>query len=207
MNKQETQLAQEGNMAQMVSLNGRTQILVRFRLAEQLYAVPIDYVDQIVEMVTIVPLPQGSHTGPGRPVQGSVEGVINVRGTFVPVINLRHHLGLPGIVLGLDIHIILVDVGGRKLGLLVDRVVDVFGLTQALSRPGEVLPASLGELGLLSGLAHTEEGLMFVLDLEQIFDPSRVTALPQAFDTLPELVETTGAAASKLVTEQIEQGV
>lgn len=193
MNEQKTRLTQDVAIAQAISLNGRTQMMVRFRLAEQLYALPIDYVDQIVEMVKIVPLPQVNH---------AVEGVVNVRGAFVPAINLRHHFGLPGIELSLDTHIILVRVGGRKLGLLVDQVVDVFGLTQPLSEPGEVLPASLGELGLLRGLAHTPEGLMFVLDLEQIFDPVQVKALTQSFDALPELVE-----ATLEVAQRVEEGV
>jgi purine-binding chemotaxis protein CheW len=195
---QKTGATRKELMTQVMLLDGRTQILVRFRLAEQLYALPIDHVDQITEMVAIVPLPQVNH---------SVEGVINVRGTFVPAINLRRHLGLPGVALGLDIHIILVDVSGRKLGLIVDEVVDVFSLDKPLAAPGDVLPDNLGELGLLHGLAHTEEGLMFVLDLEQLFHPAQVKALTRVFDTLPELVEATEAAAFELAAAHVEQGV
>ena len=60
--------------------------LVAFRLGEQVYALPIESVVQIIEMVMITPVPLAA---------SSLQGMINVRGATVPVVNLRCHLGLP----------------------------------------------------------------------------------------------------------------
>ena len=60
--------------------------LVTFRLDSQTYALPIEPLVQIIEMVTITPIPQ---------INSSVEGMINLRGTAVPVVNLGRHFGLP----------------------------------------------------------------------------------------------------------------
>ena len=54
--------------------------LVTFRLGQQKYALPIEPIERIVEMVAVTPIPQVDH---------SVEGVINYHGKTVPAVNLR----------------------------------------------------------------------------------------------------------------------
>ena len=92
------------------------QDLVAFRLANQAYALPIEPVVRIIEMVTITPIPQ---------VSGVVEGVINVRGAAVPVINLRRHFGLPEIPWGLRTPIILIQIDEQTFGLIVDEATSI----------------------------------------------------------------------------------
>ena len=98
--------------------NGR-QNLVTFRLDEQIYALPIEPIIQIFEMVTITPILQ---------LDSSLDGVINVHGAAVPVLNMRRHFGMPKLSQQVDAHIILVQFEERKVGLLVDEVLAVLDL-------------------------------------------------------------------------------
>jgi purine-binding chemotaxis protein CheW len=146
--------------------------LVTFRLGRQIYALPLEPVAQIIEMVAITPIPQFNH---------SVEGVVNVRGAIVPVVNLRRHLGLPEASLQLDTPIILVQAGERMVGLIVDAVIDVLNLANGqITRSADILPPGLGETPLLQGLAHTPTGVVLLLDPECLFLPNQRQALAMA---------------------------
>jgi purine-binding chemotaxis protein CheW len=154
--------------------------LVAFRLDQQTYALHIEPIVQIIEMVTIMPIPQ---------ISNRVEGVINVRGAPVPVVNLRRYLGLPEAALQLHTPIILAQVGELMVGLIVDEVLDVLNLPGGqIARPAEILPEGLGGAPILQGLAHTPDGMVLLLDLEHLFLPHQAQALAQAVETPPEAV-------------------
>jgi len=142
-----------------------------FELDGQIYALPIAPIVQIIEMVTIRPVPQD---------KGVAEGLINVGGMAVPVIDLRRHFGLPATPLCLYTPIVLVQIDQLTVGLVVDEVMDVIGLVDDhVVRPADILPEGLGEVPLLRGLAHVPEGTVFLLDLEHLFLPSQKQALAQ----------------------------
>lgn len=156
--------------------------LVAFRLEQQTYALPIEPVAQIIEMVTITPIPQVNRS--------SMEGVINVRGATVPVVNLGRHLGLPEAPLQLHTPLILIQTDGRMVGLIVDEVIDVLNLpADQIARPADFLPEGLGGAPILQGLAHTPDGMVLLLDPDHLFLPSQVQALVQAMETLPGNVD------------------
>jgi len=149
--------------------------LVAFRLDRQTYALPIEPIVQIIEMVAITPIPQ---TDP------AVEGVINVRGTAVPVVNLRCQLGLPEAKLQLHTPIILVRSGERMVGLIVDQVADVLNIrADQITRPKDMLPDGLSDVPLVQGLSHTSQGALLLLDLEHLF-ASNQAQLAQALEAL-----------------------
>ncbi len=150
--------------------------LVTFRLDRQMYALPLELIVQIVEMVTITPIPQVNH---------SVEGVINVRGTPVPVVNLRRHLGLPEAKLQLHTPILLVRTAERMVGLIVDQVADVLNVSaDQITCPTDLLPDGLSDAPLLQGLVHTSQNSVLLLDLNRLFSSERAR-LVQASATLP----------------------
>jgi purine-binding chemotaxis protein CheW len=154
--------------------------LVVFRLDRQTYALPIEPIVQIIEMVTITPIPQISNT---------VEGVINVRGVPILVVNLRRHLGLPEATLQLHTPIVLAQIGESMVGLIVDEVLDVLSLPGGqITRPADVLLEGLGEAPIFQGLVHSPDGMMLLLDLEHLFLPHQVQVLAQAVETPPEVV-------------------
>jgi len=154
--------------------------LMAFRLDQQTYALPIEPIVQIIEMVTITPIPQVSNT---------VEGVINVRGAPVPVVNLRRHLGLLEASLQLHTPIVLVQLGEQMVGLIVDEVLDVLSLPgDQIAHPADILPEGLGEAPILQGLAHIPDDTVLLLDPDHLFLPDQAQALAQAVETLPEVV-------------------
>jgi purine-binding chemotaxis protein CheW len=166
-----------------MSENGtETHNLVAFRLNEQLYALPIEPIVQIVEMVTITPLPQVNH---------AMRGIINVHGTAVPVLDLRQHLGLADAGLRLHTPIILVKAKERQVGLIVDQVTSVMNVpVDRIAHPADVLPPELGQAPLLRGLAHTEAGMVLLLDLEHLFEiNSNSLAAVQSLARSMELAE------------------
>jgi purine-binding chemotaxis protein CheW len=152
--------------------------LVTFRLGWQTYALPIEPIVQIIEMVAVTPIPQVNH---------SVEGAINYHGVATPVINLRRHLDLPEIPLGLDTHILVVQVKGRMIGLIVDQVQQVIELANAhITAADDFMPEELGEVPMVKSIAHTPEGTVMVFDLDHLLLPQQVRALAEAMDTLSE---------------------
>jgi purine-binding chemotaxis protein CheW len=154
--------------------------LMTFRLAEQMYALPIEPVVRIIEMVTITPIP---HVG------SAVEGVINVQGQPIPVINLRRHFGLSEASLGLRTPIVLVQSGTQAFGLIVDEVTDVFSLFRDdISHVADLLPEGMAESPILSGIAHVEHETVLLLDVEHLLVHKHVQALFQAVAALPESI-------------------
>ena len=147
--------------------------LVTFRLERQIFALPLEPIVQIVEMVTVTPLPRA---------QGSLEGVINVRGKAVPVINLRSHFDLPKSPRAVDSHIILVRHGDQIVALIVDEVLSVLDLSDGqLTRTTDMIPHELGDLPLLQGLVLGSEETVLLLDLPHIFSHQRELSLAASF--------------------------
>jgi purine-binding chemotaxis protein CheW len=163
--------------------------LVTFRLGQQTYALPIEPIVQIIEMVTITPIPQVNH---------SVEGVINLRGAAVPVVNLRRHLGLPEAQRQLHTPIVLVQCGGRTVGLIVDQVSDVLDVGAGqIACPTDLLPDGLSDAPLLRGLIQSPVGAVLLLDLERLFSAEHAR-LVQTLATVPQSLVLEGDGKKEL---------
>lgn len=163
------------------SMNGQ-QTLVLFRLGPQAYALPIEPVIQVIERVTITPIPQ---------VSRCLEGLINFHGAVVPVVNLRRRLGMTDTDAPLDAPIILVRAGERPVGLTVDEVSDVRGFpVERVLCPADILPEELSQAPLLYGVVHAEEGVVLVLDVEGLWgDLAAAPVLAQTQDGLSPIIE------------------
>lgn len=129
--------------------------LVGFCVGSVNYAVPINSVREIINPADVTRLP---HAPP------VVVGVADHRGEVVPVIDLRVRFGVPSTVDARRTKWILVDVGGLTMGLVVDRVTEVFGTGGTGLRPAPSLGGGEDERGIVGVTTH--EGVMvFVLDL------------------------------------------
>lgn len=146
--------------------------LVTFGLGQQKYALPIEPIRQIIEMITITPVPQ---------VQEFIEGVINFHGMPVPVVNLRHQLSLPRMQLQLHTPIILVTIANRLIGLIVDEVLDVINLSASQIVPPEsVMPVEVGDIPVVHGLIQLEGETILYLDTNHLFAPREVRQISAA---------------------------
>jgi purine-binding chemotaxis protein CheW len=165
------------------------QDVLAFKLGRQTYALPIHPVVQIIEMVAITPIPQ---------IDTALEGVINVHGEAVAVVKLRRHLGLPDAPLQLNTPIVLVKVGERTVGLIVDEVVDVLNLPDdRIIHLHDILPDTVGDAPALQGVTYITENTLLMLDPNELFDPQELSLLAQAV----EILTAKGKATEKPPTE------
>jgi len=129
--------------------------LVGFTVGTVTYAVPIGCVREIINPVEITRLPHAPSV---------VVGVADHRGEVVPVIDLRIRFGVPQPEDARRVKWILIDVGGMTVGLVVDRVIEVFGTGGTGLRPAPSLGGGEDERGIVGVTSH-ESGMVFVLDL------------------------------------------
>ncbi|MCI0395705.1 MAG: chemotaxis protein CheW [Chloroflexi bacterium] len=139
--------------------------VLTFRLAGQEYGLLVENVRQIIEMVTITRLPEAP---------AAIQGVINLQGKIVPILDLRLRLGLPFKPYQLHTPIILIEHYSQVLGLVVDSVEAVTEIAPADLESNEaVLPPQLngkqnGWLPSLAGLAKVARRLIPILKVEAI---------------------------------------
>lgn len=141
--------------------------LVGFRVGDVAYAVPISQVKEIVNPLQLTELPHAPAT---------IAGVADHRGEVVPVVDLRLRFDLPSLPDPRKAKWILVDVEGRTVGLVVDRVTDVFGTGGTDLKPPPMLGGGERQRGI-AGVTLHDNMLTFVLDL------SNYDALTVAIDT------------------------
>ena len=129
--------------------------LLTFQLAEQEYALDIMSVREIRGWTRATPLPHAPHY---------MKGVINLRGTVLPVMDLGERLGLPARQQSERNVIIVVKYGDAMTGLLVDAVSDIITLTvDDLQPPPDMV--GIGSANVVSNLTLIDDRMIRVLDL------------------------------------------
>lgn len=130
--------------------------LVIFQLNDQQYALPIQETQEIIRMSNITKVPNTRHY---------VEGIINLRGNIVPVINLNKRLNLPVSEYNEDTRIIVVEHDGQKVGMIVDVVMEVGRFSNDEIEP----PAVAGDnVEYLKGVVKKGEQLWLLLNLGEV---------------------------------------
>lgn len=143
--------------------------LLRMAVGDEPLAVPIDQVREILQVVRMTPLPR---------TPSFVRGVMNLRGSVVPVIDLSARLGLPPSVIGRRSCIVVVKAteepseagttgASVSMGLLVDAVYEVFDRGAAEIEPAPAIGTLVPPQHLL-GMTRADGGLIGVLALEQV---------------------------------------
>lgn len=128
--------------------------LCAFRVGAHEYVLDIMRIEEVLISPRPTPLPEGS---------GAVQGVVSLRGQVLPVIDVRRRLGAEPQAVG---RLLVCRVGPRKLGLVVDRVTQVFRLPR-----GELKPAPGGpptpKYPVL-GVCQAGERLLLMLDVKSL---------------------------------------
>ncbi|MGF1445055.1 MAG: chemotaxis protein CheW [Pikeienuella sp.] len=144
-----------------------SQTFLSFRLQGELFALPVERVQEILDPLPVTPVPQSDQFVPG---------LVNVRGSIVPVVDLRHRLGMPSAAPAADNRMIVLEanidqIGSTKLALVADSVEQVLEIDGATIEP-------VPEIGLrfpaqfLDGLAKRDGDLIIVLRTESVFMPA-----------------------------------
>jgi len=135
--------------------------LVSFEIGAEEYAIPILAVQEINRMMPITCVP---HSPP------AVEGVINLRGRIIPVIDMRKRFGMEASADTSDARIIVVEVGqeGRVLGFTVDRVHEVLRLDKSIVDPAPTMSGAC-DADFVKGVGKLEDRLLILIDLDRLF--------------------------------------
>ncbi|HYT87347.1 MAG TPA: chemotaxis protein CheW [Gemmataceae bacterium] len=142
------------------------EILV-FEIGGQRYGLPVADVRELLRAVTLTPLPQAP---------AIVEGIINVRGTIVPVLDIRRRFRLPARAPEHTDHLIVASAGGRLVALRVDHALEVTRLAAAnVDRAEAVLPG----VDYVAEVAKCPDGLVLIHDLQTFLSASEVTLLAE----------------------------
>ena len=153
--------------------------LVVFDLAEETYGVDIGSVREIIRIQEITKVPR---------TPDYVEGVINLRGKVIPVIDLRRKFGFKKAEVTKDTRIVVVDISGNDIGVVVDAVTEVLRLSSdAVEPPSGVITTA--DSDYLLGIAKLESRLVILLDLQKALsnmdlgmDQYTETAMPMDSD-------------------------
>jgi purine-binding chemotaxis protein CheW len=127
-------------------------------LGDEEYGLDILRVREIKGYSVITPIPNSP---------AYVKGVMNLRGTVVPVVGLRERFGLPTVAYDKFTVIVIVTVGARVVGLVVDAVSDVLDLGPNDVEPPPEFGARV-DTSMLTGVAKREERLVMLLDVERL---------------------------------------
>jgi len=138
--------------------------LVGFRVGRETFGVPIGMVREIVRLPEITAVPNAADF---------IEGVINLRGKIVPVVDLRKRFKDAAPESGKKSRILVAEVEGQSVGLIVNSASEVLKIP-----PSEVeVPRNLfseGELNYISGVGKLGGRLILILDLTKVLQRSEL---------------------------------
>jgi purine-binding chemotaxis protein CheW len=146
------------------------QQLVVFDLANEHYGVNISAVESIIKMQAITAVPRAP---------SFVEGVTNLRGSVVPVIDLRQRFGLPAGEETKETRIVVVEMGGTTVGMVVDGVSEVLSVTEEDIEPPSPIVMTI-DSAFITGIAKVDDRLIILLDLGKVLSTGEHADL-QAF--------------------------
>jgi purine-binding chemotaxis protein CheW len=134
-----------------------TQFVI-FNLANEHYGLEISTVESIIKLQKITMLPRAPQF---------VEGVTNLRGTVLPVIDLRDRFGLPRTEATKDSRIVVVEIDGLNVGMIVDAVHEVMRVPLEDIEPPSPLVTTVDST-FITGIAKVTDRLIILLDLVKV---------------------------------------
>ena len=144
--------------------------LVSFKIGDEEFGVDILSVQEINRMSQITKVPNTSDF---------IEGVINLRGRVIPVMDLRVKLGMPRKEHGKNTRIVVVELKGQTIGFIVDEVSEVLRISKDIT---EAPPEMVGGMNsdYITSIGKLEDRLLILLDLDKIVTTSELTKLKKA---------------------------
>ena len=132
--------------------------LVSFKIGEEEFGVDILKVQEINRMLEVTRVPNAP---------SYVEGVINLRGKVIPVVDLRMRLGMDRKEHDKHTRIIVMELNGRVVGFVVDAVSEVLRIPRSVTEPPPTVAAS-ESTDYITAVGKLEDRLLTLLDLEKV---------------------------------------
>lgn len=142
---------------------------VGFRLADQEYAFRIEQIQEILIPDRVTRMPQ---------VADYIEGVSNLRGTIIPIINLRRLFDLEPKDRDEETRTIVANVGAKTIGCTVDAVTQVIRISPEQIQPAPEIVKSEGTT-YIAGFAKLDTRLVVLLEIDELLDPAKMEHVRQ----------------------------
>jgi purine-binding chemotaxis protein CheW len=157
-----------------------------FKLGEEVFAINVSKVINILEMSHVTRIPKAPEY---------MKGVINLRGTVLPVVDLRIKFGLPEKEATVDTSIIVIniDLNGEQvlIGTLVDAVREVLELKNNEISPAPTIGTKYNS-GFIEGMWRTDEKFIMILDIDKVFSTDEIIdfkeQLTQSSDVISKII-------------------
>lgn len=146
--------------------------LVSFTLAKELYGIEITKVREIILITDITRIPE---------TPDYLKGLINLRSSVIPVIDLRARFGIAENEWTDESRIMVVQARGKTIGIMVDAVSEVLRVKQEQIAPPPPTVAGLGR-DYLNGLVKLDDRLLILLDIDKIFAAEEIGVLTGVAD-------------------------
>jgi purine-binding chemotaxis protein CheW len=139
-------------------LSGEFVKVVSFHLGNEEYGVDIAQVQEIIRMVEITHVPRAPRF---------MEGVINLRGQLIPIIDLRTRFAMPRVEQTKSTRIVVTEIGSKKVGIIVDSVSEVINIPIEQVEDAPDMIAGVGT-EYIQGVGKVGERLIILLDLTMV---------------------------------------
>ncbi len=147
--------------------------LVTFQLSDELYGIDIMDVKEIVTLQEIRAIPNAP---------SFVEGLYNLRGEIIPVINLHKRFHLRKAQLGEDEALlsgfIIIDIDGMRLGIIIDKVERVILIDYNDIQPPPQMITGIGA-EYIQGVVNQKTGYMIILDIRKLFSTKELQKIEE----------------------------
>jgi purine-binding chemotaxis protein CheW len=157
--------------------------VVGFRIGRETFGLPISMVREIVRVPEITTVPNAPDY---------IEGVINLRGRIIPVVDLRKRFGVKSVEPNKKNRIVVVELGTRAIGLIVNSASEVLRIPPSdIEEPHSVFQE--GELDFITGVGKLNGRLVILLDLDRILQRGELRGLAEVAEAAAGVA--TGAMA------------
>jgi len=141
--------------------------LVTFSIGSEEFAIDILKVIEIIRIMEITKVPKAPDF---------VEGVINLRGVVIPIIDLRRRFGLVGKEDNADTRIIVIKISEMSVGFVVDSVSEVLRIPVNTVEPAPPVVAGV-DSDYISGVGKLQDRLLIMLDLDKLLSSEDIDLL------------------------------
>ncbi len=131
--------------------------LLSFRMADEIYAVDLLMIREIIRPTDITQVPRAHHF---------IKGIISLRGTIIPVFDLRSRLGLREAPLDRSSRILVVHLEKGHVGVIADQVFEVLRVDPSRMEPPPAAASASGA-SLFKAVCHQKDRMLILLDLER----------------------------------------
>ena len=135
-----------------------SQQVVGFHLAGEEYGIEITKIQEIILPGEITRIPQVPHF---------IEGLINLRGSVIPIIDLRKRFNLPSSERTDQTRIVVVNVGEKTIGVVVDAVTQVIRINRSQIEPTPPTVSAAGNEHI-AGLAKVDHRMLILLEIDKL---------------------------------------